>query len=124
MDIASAKALGLVPQNMSSAQDTLLNFLNKCRTSQGRKLLTHWVKQPLKDVRTIRERHDIVAALVDDSELRMSLSEEHLRWFPDGQLLSRKLKRKRATLQDCYKYILVFLRKIKNSRENGIIFNK
>ncbi|KAK6631697.1 hypothetical protein RUM43_013761 [Polyplax serrata] len=103
MDIASAKALGLVPQNMSSAQDTLLNFLNKCRTSQGRKLLTHWVKQPLKDVRTIRERHDIVAALVDDSELRMSLSEEHLRWFPDGQLLSRKLKRKRATLQDCYK---------------------
>lgn len=103
MDIASAKALGLIPQQSSSSQDTLIHFLNKCRTPQGRRLLTQWVKQPLKDIRTISERHDIVAAFIDDTELRMSLSEEHLRWFPDGQLLCRKLKNKNASLQDCYK---------------------
>lgn len=102
VDIASARALGLISQQ-SSSQETLINFLNKCSTPQGRRLLSQWVKQPLKDIRIISERQDIVATLIENSEIRISLSEEHLKWFPDGQLLARKLKNKKATLQDCYK---------------------
>lgn len=103
VDIASAKALGIIPQQSVASQETLVQFLNKCRTQQGKRLLSQWVKQPLKEIRIINDRLDIVAALVDDSELRMNLNEEHLRWFPDGQLLARKLQKKHSTLQDCYK---------------------
>lgn len=105
VDTSAAKALGLIPQHSSTMQQTLVGFLDRCRTAQGRRLITQWVKQPLRDLRTISERQDVVSALMDDSELRMSLSEEHLRRFPDLQLLARRLQRKNATMQDCYKLV-------------------
>jgi len=61
------------------------------------------------DKEKLEERLDIVEALVVDVVLRQSLYEDHLRRIPDCQLLSRKLSKKRATLQDCYRYDLVAL---------------
>lgn len=55
------------------------------------------------DINKIQERLDIVDILVVDVVLRQSLYEEHLRRIPDCQMLSRKLMKKRATLQDCYR---------------------
>ena len=77
--------------------------MDKCRTPQGHRLLAQWVRQPLKDLSLIKERHDIVEALVNDNELRSNLSEDHLRRIPDLQMLAKKLARKKATLQDLYK---------------------
>lgn len=80
-----------------------MGILDKCRTSQGHRLLAQWIRQPLKDLCLIKERHDIVETLVNDNELRTNLSEDHLRRIPDLQVLAKKLARKKSTLQDLYK---------------------
>ncbi|CAK9806196.1 DNA mismatch repair protein Msh2 [Anthophora quadrimaculata] len=109
LDSAAIKALNIEPRvdNHSiisgNAPTSILTLLDKCRTSQGHRLLAQWVRQPLKDLSLIKERHDIVEALVNDNELRSNLSEDHLRRVPDLQVLAKKLARKKATLQDCYK---------------------
>ena len=65
------------------------------------------MKQPLRDRACISERHDIVQILVEDTEMRQALYEEHLRRVPDLQSLAKRLQRKKASLQDCYRYMCV-----------------
>lgn len=109
LDSAAIKALNIEPRIDTScvlngnAPTSILNLLDKCRTPQGHRLLAQWIRQPLKDLSLIKERHDIVEALVNDNELRSNLNEDHLRRIPDLQVLAKKLARKKATLQDCYK---------------------
>lgn len=62
-----------------------------------------WVRQPLRDMNKITERHDIVEALFSDTETRQELFDEHLRRIPDFQSLGKKLQRSKATMQDCYR---------------------
>ncbi|CAL8100976.1 unnamed protein product [Orchesella dallaii] len=106
MDSAACRALHLTLNNLemsSGNETTLLSVLDKCRTSQGKRLLAQFLKQPLLDKDKLEERLDVVEALVEDVVLRQCLYEDHLRRIPDCQVLSRKLSRKRATLQDCYR---------------------
>lgn len=108
LDAAAMKALNIEPRVDTSALNgnaptSILSLLDKCRTPQGHRLLAQWVRQPLKDLSLIKERHDIVESLVNDNELRSNFNEDHLRRVPDLQVLAKKLARKKATLQDCYK---------------------
>ncbi|XP_050584471.1 DNA mismatch repair protein Msh2 isoform X1 [Bombus affinis] len=109
LDSAAIKALNIESRVDTSsilngnAPTSILGILDKCRTSQGHRLLAQWIRQPLKDLCLIKERHDIVETLVNDNELRTNLSEDHLRRIPDLQVLAKKLARKKSTLQDLYK---------------------
>nr|XP_050846789.1 DNA mismatch repair protein Msh2 isoform X1 [Vespula vulgaris] len=109
LDTAAIKALNIEPRiDVSSNLNgnvpaSILTLLDKCRTSQGHRLIAQWIRQPLKDLALIKERHDIVEILVKNNELRSALSEDHLRRIPDLQQLAKKLCRKKAHLQDCYK---------------------
>lgn len=109
LDAAAMKALNIEPRiDTPSALNgnvptSILTLLDKCRTPQGRRLLAQWVRQPLKDLSLIKERHDVVEALVNDNELRSGLNEDYLRRIPDLQVLAKKLSSKKATLQDLYK---------------------
>lgn len=67
------------------------------------RLLTQWIRQPLRDLNKINERLDIVEALVINTDLRQQLYDQHLRTIPDLQALTRKIQRKKANLQDCYR---------------------
>lgn len=67
------------------------------------RLLAQWLRQPLRDINLINERLDIVELLVGNSQLRLQLHEDHLRRIPDMQALARKLTKKKANLQDCYR---------------------
>ncbi|XP_034173132.2 DNA mismatch repair protein spel1 [Osmia lignaria lignaria] len=115
LDAAAIKALNIEPRvdTLSilngTAPTSILTLLDKCRTTQGHRLLAQWIRQPLKDLSLIKERHDIVEALVNDNELRSNLSEDHLRRIPDLQVLAKKLSKKKATLQDCYKIYICML---------------
>ena len=57
----------------------------------------------------IRERLDMVEALVDDAVLRKTLHDEHLRKISDLDKICNKLRKRRTTLSDLYKAFLTVL---------------
>ncbi|KAI5744850.1 hypothetical protein M8J76_005841 [Diaphorina citri] len=106
MSSAVMSSLHVLPQQGStSAQtyDSLLGILDRCRTPQGHRLLAQWMKQPLKDLDAIVERHAAVDILVNNTEARMNLHEYALRGLPDMQSLAMRIGRKKAGLKDCYR---------------------
>lgn len=109
LDSAAIKALNIEPRvdAVSSLHGnsvgSVLALLDKCRTAQGHRLIAQWVRQPLRDLSLIKERHDVVELLVKNNELRSILSEDYLKRIPDLQQLAKKLVRKKSALQDCYK---------------------
>lgn len=87
----------------------LQGILDQCVTNQGHRLLEQWIKQPLKDLNLITERHEIVESCIKNPQLRQQLHTEVLPRLPDLLLLSKKISSKKATLQDCYKvYQIVY----------------
>jgi DNA mismatch repair protein MSH2 len=116
MDTAAFTALNLFPPpgvNYRSSVykwHSVLGVLDKCKTNQGRRLLRQWLKQPLRDIEKIRDRHDVLESLVENQEARMSLHIDHLSVIPDILMLTNKVSRKRATLQDVFKIYQVILR--------------
>ncbi|KAL6266463.1 hypothetical protein P5V15_003311 [Pogonomyrmex californicus] len=112
LDSAAIKALNIEPHTdtmsnlYGNSVTSVLTLLDKCRTAQGHRLIAQWVRQPLRDLSLIKERHDIVELLVRNNELRSILSDDYLRRMPDLQQLAKKLARKKSALQDCYKIYL------------------
>ena len=85
---------------------SLYKLLSYTRTTGGDRLLKTWLKQPLLKAEAIKERLDMVEALVDDSVLRKTLHDEHLRKISDLDKICSKLRKKRTTLSDLYKAFL------------------
>ncbi|XP_058790262.1 DNA mismatch repair protein Msh2 [Phymastichus coffea] len=106
LDSAAINALNIEPHPDAthvSASSSILGLLDRCRTAQGHRLVSQWIRQPLRDLALIKDRHDVVAGFLEDSELRSVVSEDCLRRVPDLQQLAKKLARKKAGLSDCYK---------------------
>ncbi|XP_050443074.1 DNA mismatch repair protein Msh2 isoform X2 [Adelges cooleyi] len=104
LDSAGVEALNLLPAaGTMSKNDSILGIFDKCRTPHGHRLLTQWIRQPLRDLNKINERLNIVETLINDTDVRQQLYDQHLRLIPDLQALMRKIQRKRASLQDCYR---------------------
>ena len=57
----------------------------------------------------IKERLDMVEALVDDAVLRKTLHDEHLRKISDLDKICSKLRKRRTTLSDLYKAFLTVI---------------
>lgn len=82
---------------------SILGVLNHCRTHQGQRLMTQWVKQPLGDINTITVRHEIVQCFLEEPGVLKDLSEDTMKKFPDILVLIKKLIRKRSNLQDLFR---------------------
>lgn len=112
LDAAAVRALHVEPVEggregagvPAAKTHSLLGLLDKCRTSLGHRLMLQWLRQPLVDINKIEERLDLVEAMVSSVQLRHSLGEDHLKQIPDLSRLCRKLTRKEASLQDCYRF--------------------
>ncbi|CAH2084761.1 unnamed protein product [Euphydryas editha] len=106
LDSAALTALNVLPElgdTSNAPSRSLYGLLDRCRTQHGKRLLAQWLRQPLRDINLINERLDIVELLMDNSQLRLQLHEDHLRRIPDLQVLARRLTRKKANLHDCYR---------------------
>ncbi|CAH1978326.1 unnamed protein product [Acanthoscelides obtectus] len=112
LDLAALQALNVLPKPGTkitsggaavSKSSSLKGLLDNCITTQGRRLLEQWIKQPLRDYNIINERLDVVVSLVKDSTTRSVIVKDVLPRMSDLMPLARKLLSKRANLQDCYR---------------------
>lgn len=111
LDAAALKALNLMPGPRDGSKNmSLYGLLNHCKTPVGGRLLAQWLKQPLMNVGEIERRQQLVEALTEDTHLRQSMQEEHLRSIPDLYRLAKRFQRKLANLEDVVRAYQVVIR--------------
>ncbi|XP_058062872.1 DNA mismatch repair protein spellchecker 1 [Anopheles bellator] len=116
LDAAAIAALNLFPKpgtginSQAYRWHSLLGVLDRCRTPQGHRLVAQWIRQPLRDYETIKDRHDIVECFVKDSTARTELYNNHLKKLPDIMLVLKRLTRRKSSLQDIFRLYQVILR--------------
>lgn len=100
LDETALKALNIFPGPTGGKSTSLYGILEHCKTRQGARLLSQWLRQPLLNTDKINERLDVVQLLVENSIQRQGLRETVLRGIPDVARVSRKLVKGKASLQD------------------------
>lgn len=116
MDAAAVSALNILPKpgthytSPSYRWQSILGVLDQCRTPQGHRLMAQWVKQPLRSREILNDRHNIVECFLEAPTTLTSLHEDFLKRIPDILMLTKKLLRKKANLQDIFRIYQVMLR--------------
>jgi len=111
LDASALKALNLMPGPRDGSKNmSLYGLLNHCKTAIGSRLLAQWLKQPLMSVEDIEKRQQLVEAFIEDTELRQTMQEEHLKSIPDLYRLAKKFQRKKANLEDVVRAYQVAIR--------------
>jgi DNA mismatch repair protein MutS len=74
LDVSTRRSLELTESWQGGRrQESLLGVLDRSVTAMGGRRLREWLLRPLRDTTAIGERHEVVARLVDDIQLRDGL---------------------------------------------------
>lgn len=99
LDSAAIWSLNLLPDPKAKGSarfgGSVLEILNRGKTTMGRRLLERWIRQPLVDIDAITARQDVVQVFVNEASLRMELLDECMKSLPDLERLSVSLERKK-----------------------------
>ncbi|KAI8911820.1 DNA mismatch repair protein MutS [Gorgonomyces haynaldii] len=97
LDAAAVLALNLkaLPRDGNNKTMNLFGLLDQCKTQQGSRLLSQWIRQPLLDIRQIEHRLDLVNLFFQADAFRQALQS-----FPDLHRLGKRFLKKSANLQD------------------------
>ncbi len=68
LDAVSRRNLELESDNNGSGKHNLLSVLKTTSTAMGGRLLSRWLHRPIRDLQTLRLRHDAVASLLRNRE--------------------------------------------------------
>lgn len=116
MDFSTKQNLELTQSIRSHTKSqTLWNFLDKCRSSMGSRLLRKWIEYPLVDKEAIHNRLDAIEYLNDNFITKDELR-EHLSFVYDMERLSARVAYGSANPRD-------ILRLIKTLEHTPIIFD-
>lgn len=104
LDASAVRALHLFPNPTGigggGKSMSLFGMLNRCKTSQGTRLLGRWLKQPLVNLHEIEQRQMLVNILFHDGLLRQQLQEDHLKAMPDLTRIAKRFTQGAASLED------------------------
>ena len=78
---------------------SLLDIIDRTTTPMGARMLRRWITFPLKDVRTIRQRQDVVDCFFRHPELR-DIAGEELAQIGDLERITAKVSTARVTPRD------------------------
>ncbi|GAA6064732.1 hypothetical protein JCM10212_000403 [Sporobolomyces blumeae] len=127
LDASALRALNLMPDpsglSGSSKTSSVFGLLNRCKTAQGTRTLAMWLKQPLVNLHSIRQRQELVHCLVENQEFRTSLTDDFLRSFPDFHRISKRFQKGAASLEDVVRVYqaVVLLPGLTTLLENGVV---
>lgn len=100
MDYETKNHLELV--NSQSSNDkgcSLWDFMDRCQSAMGSRLLKRWIEMPLLDVNQINQRQQAVSKLIQDFMLRENLK-EHLMYVYDMERLASRMAYGNASPRD------------------------
>lgn len=65
LDSATRRNLELTQNLSGGTENTLASVLDKCVTSMGSRLLKRWLHQPIRNLRKLRQRQQIIQSLIE-----------------------------------------------------------
>lgn len=101
MDYSTLVGLELVnPGKNNNKSITLYSFLNHCRSAVGSRLLKKWVNRPLRDLKKINQRLDMIEYL-NKNFLKREELKEHLSKLYDMERIIARIAYGSANPKDC-----------------------
>lgn len=110
LDSFSRNSLEILSSYSGSKQGSLRHAIDCTRTSQGSRMLSHWISNPLKDVNDINERLDVVSFFVENTDILSSLR-DLLKNIPDVERALGRIMLKKSSIMEVIT-VRVFLRNI------------
>jgi DNA mismatch repair protein MutS len=98
IDAASQRNLDLV-ESRSGKQHTLLGVLDRTATPMGARLLRDWILHPLRDLATLKQRQEIIAAFLAEPFL-LSKCRESLKGIRDIERTTSRLSQNSGNARD------------------------
>uniref|UniRef100_A0A1A9VQD0 DNA mismatch repair proteins mutS family domain-containing protein n=1 Tax=Glossina austeni TaxID=7395 RepID=A0A1A9VQD0_GLOAU len=138
LDAAAVSALDILPRtgiqssSPSYKHQSVLGVLDHCRTPQGHRLMLQWLKQPLRSREILNDRHNVVQCFLEAPESLKILYNDFLKCVPDVLVLTKKLLRSKANLQDIFRIyqiilrtpkIVTILKELENTTVKGVLID-